>query len=248
MSYGYVPDEENGLGSALFDKSGPSIEFAEQEVRLGFIRKVFGLLSVQLAITAAVTAAFLYSPGVKSYVYANQWTFWTAFGASLVLVLVLSCWEQARRQHPLNLIFLFLFTACESVLVATISSFYNTDIVLMAAVLTVGVTACLSLYALQTKRDFTAAGGILFSLLFAMIGAGILTIFIHSKVLNIAIAGIGAAVFACYIVFDVQLMVGTGSYSISPDDYVMATINIYLDVINLFLYLLRLLQEIQGNN
>eukprot|EP00878_Enallax_costatus_P001576 GHUV01001727.1.p1 GENE.GHUV01001727.1~~GHUV01001727.1.p1 ORF type:complete len:119 (+),score=11.16 GHUV01001727.1:352-708(+) len=118
----------------------------------------------------------------------------------------------------------------------------------MAAVLTVGVTACLSLYALQTKRDFTAAGGILFSLLFAMIGAGILTIFIHSKVLNIAIAGIGAAVFACYIVFDVQLMVGTGSYSISPDDYVMATINIYLDVINLFLYLLRLLQEIQGNN
>ena len=42
MSYGYVPDEENGLGSALFDKSGPSIEFAEQEVRLGFIRKVFG--------------------------------------------------------------------------------------------------------------------------------------------------------------------------------------------------------------
>jgi hypothetical protein len=42
MSYAYVPDEENGLGSALFDKSGPSIEFAEQEVRLGFVRKVFG--------------------------------------------------------------------------------------------------------------------------------------------------------------------------------------------------------------
>jgi hypothetical protein len=42
MSYAYVPDEENGLSSALFDKSGPSIEFAEQEVRLGFVRKVFG--------------------------------------------------------------------------------------------------------------------------------------------------------------------------------------------------------------
>jgi hypothetical protein len=248
MSYAYVPDEENGLGSALFDKSGPSIEFAEQEVRLGFIRKVFGLLSVQLAITAAVTAGFLFSPGVKSYVSTNQWTFWTAFGVSLGLVLVMSCWEQARRQHPLNLIFLFLFTACESVLVATISSFYNTDIVLMAAGLTVGVTLCLTLYAMQTKRDFTAAGGILFSLLFALIGAGILSIFIHSKVVNIAIAGIGAAVFACYIVFDVQLMVGSGSYSISPDEYVFAAINIYLDIINLFLYLLRLLQEIQGNN
>jgi hypothetical protein len=42
MSYAYVPDEENGLSSALFDKSGPSIEFAEQDVRLGFVRKVFG--------------------------------------------------------------------------------------------------------------------------------------------------------------------------------------------------------------
>lgn len=151
-----------------------------------------------------------------------------AFGVSLGLVLVMSCWEQARRQHPLNLIFLFLFTACESVLVATISSFYNTDIVLMAAGLTVGITVCLSLYAMQTKRDFTAAGGILFSLLFALIGAGILSIFIHSKVMNIAIAGIGAAVFACYIVFDVQLMIGSGSYSISPDEYVFAAINIYL--------------------
>lgn len=152
----------------------------------------------------------------------------TAFGVSLGLVLVLSCWEQARRQHPLNLIFLFVFTACESVLVATISSFYNTDIVLMAAGLTVGVTVCLSLYAMQTNRDFTAAGGILFSLLFALIGAGILSIFIHSKVMNIAIAGVGAAVFACYIVFDVQLMVGSGSYSISPDEYVFAAMNIYL--------------------
>lgn len=248
MSYAYVPDEENGLGSALFDKSGPSIEFAEQEVRLGFIRKVFGLLSVQLAITAAVTAAFLFSPGAKAYVYANQWTFWTAFGASLAIVVFLSCSETARRQHPLNLIFLFLFTGCESVLVATISSFYDTDIVFMAAALTVGITACLTLYAMQTKRDFTAAGGILFSLLFALIGAGILSIFIHNKVMNIAIAGIGAAVFACYIVFDVQMMVGSGSYSISPDEYVFAAINIYLDIINLFLYLLRLLQEVQGNN
>jgi hypothetical protein len=42
MSYAYVPDEETGLSSALFDKSGPSIEFAEQDVRLGFVRKVFG--------------------------------------------------------------------------------------------------------------------------------------------------------------------------------------------------------------
>jgi FtsH-binding integral membrane protein len=146
------------------------------------------------------------------------------------------------------LIVLLLFTACEAVLVGTISAMYDTQVVLIAAVMTVGITACLTLYALQTKRDFTAAGGILFSLLFALIAAGILSIFFHSKVVNIAISGIGAAVFACYIVFDVQLMMGGGQYSIEPDEYVFAAINIYLDIINLFLYLLRLLQEIQGSN
>jgi FtsH-binding integral membrane protein len=158
----------------------------------------------------------------------TQWTFWTAFGVSLGLVLLLSCWEQARRQHPLNLIFLFAFTACEAVLVGTISTMYNTDIVLIAAVLTVGITLCLSLYALQTKRDFTAAGGILFSLLFALIGAGLLSIFFRNRVMDILVSGVGAALFGCYIVFDVQLMVGSGSYSISPDEYVFAAINIYL--------------------
>lgn len=69
---------------------------------------------------------------------------------------------------------------------------------------------------------------ILFSLLFALIAAGILSILFHSKVVNIAISGIGAAVFACYIVFDVQLMMGGGQYSIEPDEYVFAAINIYL--------------------
>eukprot|EP00882_Tetradesmus_deserticola_P031243 GHRQ01035325.1.p1 GENE.GHRQ01035325.1~~GHRQ01035325.1.p1 ORF type:complete len:230 (-),score=87.82 GHRQ01035325.1:3-692(-) len=180
--------------------------------------------------------------------FAVQWTFWAAFGTSLGLVLLLSFWEQARRQHPLNLVFLFAFTAAEAVLVGTISSMYNTDVVLIAALLTVGMTACLSLYATQTKRDFTAAGGIMFSLLFALIGAGLLSIFIRNRVMDIVVSGVGAALFGAYIVFDVQLMVGSGAYAISPDEYVMAAINIYLDIVNLFLYLLRLLQEIQGNN
>lgn len=63
---------------------------------------------------------------------------------------------------------------------------------------------------------------ILFSLLFALIAAGILSIFFHNKVMNIVISGIGAAVFSCYIVFDVQLMMGGGTYSIEPDEYVFA--------------------------
>lgn len=118
-----------------------------------------GLLTVQLAITAAVSAGFILSPPVKTYVWSNPWTFWTPFAASLALVVFLSCSESARRSHPTNLIILLLFTACEAVLVGTISAMYDTQVVLMAATMTVGITTCLTLYAMQTKRDFTAAGG-----------------------------------------------------------------------------------------
>lgn len=118
-----------------------------------------GLLTLQLAITAAVTAVFCLSTPVKTFVWSNPWTFWTPFAASLALVLVLSCSESARRSHPTNIIVLLLFTGCEAVLVGTISAMYDTQVVLLAAVMTVGITACLTLYALQTKRDFTAAGG-----------------------------------------------------------------------------------------
>ncbi|KAF8056842.1 speA [Scenedesmus sp. PABB004] len=231
MAYAYAPaDEESGLMGSLFDKSGPSLEFAEREVRLGFVRKVFGLLSVQLAITAAMTAGVILNPGLKGFVYHNPWTFWVAFAASLVLVGVLSCVEAARRAHPWNLVALFAFTACEGVLVATISSMYDTDVVLMAAGLTAGVTCCLSAYAMTTRRDFTASGGIMFSLLLTLLGAGLLSMLMPSRTLSIAVAAAGAAVFAVYIVFDVQLMMGSGSAAISPDEYVMAAINIYLDV------------------
>lgn len=135
-------------------------------------------------------------------------------------------------------------------MVATISAQYDTPVVLMAAAITAGVTFCLTMYAMQTKYDFTAAGGILFGLLFALIGAGLISLFIpkqYMSVTNIVISGIGAAVFCCYIVFDVQMMVGGHRYSISPDEYIFAALSIYLDVINLFLYLLRLLQELQGD-
>lgn len=118
-----------------------------------------GLLTLQLAITAAVTAVFCLSAPVKTFVWSNPWTFWTPFAASLALVVYLSCSETARRSHPTNIIVLLLFTACEAVLVGTISAMYDTQVVLLAALMTVGVTASLSLYAMQTKRDFTASGG-----------------------------------------------------------------------------------------
>lgn len=114
--------------------------------------------------------------------------------------------ESARRSHPTNLVLLFAFTAAEALLVATASSVYNTDIVLLAAGLTAAITLGLTAFALQTKRDFTASGGLLVTLLLALLGAGLLSALLPaSKGLSIAVAALGAGVFGAYIVFDVQV-------------------------------------------
>lgn len=231
-------DVESGI-----DNRDYSFEFAEQQVRLGFIRKVFGLLTLQLAITVAVSAVFILSPAANLYVRHNPWTFWVAFGVSLSLILGLSCSETARRRHPYNLIMLFTFTVCEAFLIGTVTAMYDTDVVLLAAAITTGVTLALSLYAMQTKYDFTTSGGVLMGVLMALIFASILSLFWHTKVLNIVISAVGAILFSCYLVFDIQLMMGGHKYQISTDEYVFGALQLYLDVINLFLYILQLLNS-----
>uniref|UniRef100_A0A7S0RAL0 Uncharacterized protein n=1 Tax=Chlamydomonas leiostraca TaxID=1034604 RepID=A0A7S0RAL0_9CHLO len=226
----------------------PSYEFAESVVRQGFIRKVFGLLAVQLAITAAITAAFVLSDAVKLYVAANTWVLISSVIGSFALVITMSVWEAGRRHHPTNLMLLFAFTICEGVLVGAASATYDTKVVLMAAGLTAGVVASLAAYAMQTKHDFTASGGALMSVLFTLIFASILQSFLRVAWLHIAIAAGGAALFSIYLVFDIQLMMGSGAVAISPDEYVFAALSLYLDILNLFLYILQLVNEMQKNN
>jgi len=70
---------------------------------------------------------------------------------------------------------------------------------------------------------------------------GILAIFIRTKIMHIIYASLGAGIFAMYLVFDTQIMMGgKHKYSISPEDYIMAALNLYVDIINLFLMILRL--------
>jgi len=78
--------------------------------------------------------------------------------------------------------------------------------------------------------------GILVLLIF-----GLLAIIIQNKILDLVYASLGALVFSCYIVFDTQMMLGgKHKYSISPEEYIFAALNLYLDIVNLFLYILAI--------
>ncbi|EFJ52722.1 hypothetical protein VOLCADRAFT_72329 [Volvox carteri f. nagariensis] len=229
------------------EKGGVINAFAERTIRQGFVRKVFGLLAAQLALTTAIASFFVFSPTVKTYLVANPWILLVSLIASFGIILTFTFSSSARQSHPLNLILLFAFTAAEGVLVGAASSHARTDAVVLAFGLTAGITAAMAIWALTTKHDITTSGSALYAGLLGLIFAGLVGFFVQTTAFNIAVSGIGAVLFSIYIAYDVQcLLGGDHKYAVSPDEYVMGAIAIYLDVINLFMHILRLLSSNRG--
>lgn len=113
-----------------------------------------------------------------------------------------------------------------------------------AILLTTLIVFGLTIFAFQTKYDFTMCGGFLcICLIVLTVGSLIGMFFFRGGLGQFIIACFGAALFSMYIVYDTQLMMGGDhKYSISPEEYIFAALNLYMDIIQLFIYLLRILQ------
>lgn len=108
----------------------------------------------------------------------------------------------------------------------------------MAGALTFTVTVALTLYAFYTKTDFTTCGGFLFVCVLVLIVGGILAAIIRNEWLGLGLSILGTIVFGLYLIMDTQMIIGKNQNMFSIDDYIMAAMNLYLDIINLFLYIL----------
>jgi len=224
--------EYGGIGGSFSDKA----------VRLGFIRKVYAILCVQLTITLAIIGLFTME-SVKKYSMAHQEMWWIALVLMIVSLISLACCPGVRRKTPHNFIFLGLFTAAEGFMLGTVTSTYDTNEVLMAVGVCAAVTLALTIFAFQTKIDFTAMGGVLVAVLMVFILFGLIALFLpSSRTMRLVYASIGTIIFSLYIIYDTQLMVGgSHAYSLSPEEYVFAALNLYLDIINLFMYILQII-------
>lgn len=212
-----------------------------KEIRRVFIRKVFSVLSLQLAITTAFVAIFTFEPHVKLFVMQNSWTYWVGYLVFLVPYFVILCCGEFRRKHPWNLICLSVLTLAMSYMVGVISSFYDTDIVIMAIGITVVVCFTVIIFSMQTKYDFTSCYGVLFVCGIVLFVFGILCIIFYSKIMDLIYSTLGALLFTCFLAVDTQLLLGNKNLSLSPEEYIFASLNLYLDIIQIFLFILRIL-------
>ncbi|KAK2855259.1 hypothetical protein Q7C36_007128 [Tachysurus vachellii] len=216
--------------------------FSEASVRRGFIRKVYLTLMVQLLITVGIICAFLYWETLKLWVLRTNWFAYTMMGTTLALVIVLSCCGDVRRKVPFNFIFLGLFTVAEGMLLGSVTVYFNAEAVLWAAGATAFVSFGVSLFAMQSKWDFTKVTGSIWVLCLTMFTFGFLCAVMRSQFLYIAYASLGTLVFSIYLVMDTQLILGgKHRYTLSAEEYIIAALNLYLDLVALFLMILQLI-------
>lgn len=228
-------DIENQIGIMEFSKV----------IRLNFIRKVYAILTAQLMLTS-IFIIFSFNETINNIYRTNSFLFITSAIFSLVIAISLICFSDIARKVPLNYILLTLWTLCEGYLVGCVSAYFTTESVLLAAALTITVTLALTVYAFTTKTDITYFGGLLFVLISIMLFLSIFFLIfgINSQTFPLAYTlycVLGIFVYSIYLIYDTQLLIGKFSISYSIDDYVLAVMMIYIDIIQIFLYILELL-------
>ncbi|XP_077159048.1 protein lifeguard 1-like isoform X2 [Paroedura picta] len=221
----------------LGEDEGP---FAESNIRRGFIRKIYIILTVQLGLTVGIMCLFVYWTVLKIWVRRRPWFCYALLPAILIMAITLACCDQARRKAPLNYILLLIFTIVEGMLLGSIASFFDAEGILWVVAGTALMTLGLSVFAFQTKWDLTITSGILLVMILVFLISAVLCAILKTKVLIVLYAATGTLLFAIYLVVDTQLMLGkTHHYKLNPDEYIFAVLNVYIDIVNMCLFILQ---------
>jgi protein lifeguard len=171
----------------------------------------------------------VYHQGTKNFVVANSWLWILAFVVMIVTMLAMACCESVRRTSPTNVIFLGIFTIAQSFMLGVVSVRFRSEEILMGVGITAAVCFALTLFAFQTKWDFTMMGGILFVAVVILFLFGLVAMFFPGKTIQLIYGSVGALIFSVYLIYDTQMIMGgKHKYSISPEEHIFAALSIYL--------------------
>lgn len=211
-----------------------------EKIREGFISKVYGIIAFQIVITSIIVYFGMVNSSFQEILLKSIFMRYFCLFISLICILLPLCSPNIFRSVPTNYIVLIIFTCAYSWDVAAITCTYTPSSVLACLFLTFVVVITLSIYAWKTQDDFTIIGGTLLVSLVLLIFSSIILIFISIPLFNIIILYASLIIFCIYLIYDTQLLCGKGRVKFSEDDYILAAINIYLDIIILFLKILQI--------
>ncbi len=217
----------------------------QEEIQRSFILRVYAWMVIGLAITAATAFFTLSVPALLEAVFTNPYIFFGLLIGELVLVVVLSA--AISRIPPVVATLLFAgYAALNGVTLSFLMLVYTGT----SVVITFGVTACtfgiMTLFGYTTQRDLTKLGSLLIMALLGLVIASVANIFFASTTLYWIVTYVGILIFVGLVAYDTQKLKRM-SLSVSGDGTlvqkasIVGALALYLDFVNLFLLLLRLL-------
>ncbi|MCL1675056.1 Bax inhibitor-1/YccA family protein [Elizabethkingia meningoseptica] len=206
--------------------------------------KVYGWMSLALVVTGVIAYLVAGSETLISAIIANKLLFYGLIFAELGLVLWLSA--RIAKMSTTTAIAAFMgYAVLNGLTLSLIFLIYTFSSIALTFFVTAGTFAVMSIYGYVTKSDLTKIGKILMMLLVGIIIASVVNLFLKSPMIYWITTYIGVAVFVGLIAYDTQkiknyfLEVG-GDDSLIGKMAIMGALTLYLDFINLFLFLLRL--------
>jgi FtsH-binding integral membrane protein len=204
------------------------------EERATLVRRTYALVLVSVLVTIVGVSFALSQPAVLQAVAQHPFI---AFLAALAPLFIAG---RVKAAFPMNIGFVLLFNFAMGVMISPAIFFYGSrqpGLIGQAAVLTIGAFGILTLYAFVSRRDFSAWGGFLMVGLWVLIGTMLLNVFFQNAAVDLWLASVAVLLFSGLLLYDTWRL--RNFYG--PDEYVGAAVQIYLDLLNMFMAILRVM-------
>ena len=204
------------------------------EERATLVRRTYSLVLVSVLVTMVGASFALSQPQLMATVARHPFI---AFFATLAPLLLAT---RRKTEFPMNIGLVLLFNFVMGVIISPALFIYGRTqpgLIGQAAVLTIGAFGILTLYAFVSRRDFSAWGSFLIVGLWVLIGTMLLNFFFQNLVVDLWLASVAVLLFSGLLVFDTWRL--RNYYG--PDEYVGAAVQIYLDLLNMFMAILRVM-------
>jgi len=232
------------------------VEELDRALKMDFVRRVYTILSTQLLLTVGIIVLFVGlsfsdfdATAATDFGRTLLGSSWVLLVALLPVLLLLCFLFSVKNIYPINFVALFLFTAAEGALLGVLVVYYYAagygQQILIAGGITIGIFAVLTLFTMQTTVDFNYLGPGLVTFAFVLVFWSIFCLWLPGVGAFAAIQLIslfGALIFCGFIIYDTNMIM---KY-MGVDDAIIAAIELYLDIVNLFVFLLAILSCASG--
>lgn len=208
--------------------------------------KVYLWMTLALVVTGMTAYYVASSPAILYAIVSNQIAFWGLFIGELVLVFVLSSRIMRLSFVTASLMFV-IYSIMNGVFFSFILLAYTEQSIATTFLITAGTFGAMSLFGFVTKRDLSTMGRILFMLLIGLIIATVVNIFMKAEGLTLILNYAGVVIFVGLTAYDTQsikqMLQEHGDKEGAEKIALLGSLSLYLDFINLFIYLLRFFGE-----